>query len=91
MSVSATIQLVLAVMGVIIIPVLALMIRLIIKWSKMESTLATLTQDIGDLVRSKDATHGVMLETMREDRKATDRRLRWLEENIWNRQGRNAA
>lgn len=91
MSVAGTVQLVLAVMSVIIIPLVALMIRLIIRWSKMESALSSLTKDVSDLVRNKEATHTAMLDTMREDRKATDRRLRWLEENVWNNQGRRAA
>lgn len=91
MTVAGTVQLVLAVMGVIILPMAALMIRLVIRWSKMESSLATLTMDVSELVRQKEATHNAMLDTMREDRKATDRRLRYLEERVWNIPRRDAA
>lgn len=42
------------------------------------------------LVENKDRIHAEMLGQMREDRQATDRRLRWLEEYLWRRGGEDA-
>jgi hypothetical protein len=51
--------------------------------------LKNIVEDIRALVADKDRTHTEILEQMREDRKATDRRLRWLELNVWSRRRRN--
>ena len=84
------IGLVLSVMSVILIPLFAVIIRMTIRWTTVETSLAALTSDMRELVQNKEQVHASMLESMREDRKATDRRLRWLEENVWNQQGRAA-
>lgn len=73
------------------IPAIGLMFRLVIKWTKTEARLEELSKDMRELVDSKDRIHSEMLGQMREDRAATDRRLRWLEENIWKGRGRNAV
>lgn len=75
----------LSVMSVIIIPLFILMIRGIIKWTRVEDKLDQLVSDMRNIVIDKEKTHEAMLRQMGEDRMATDRRLRWLEENVWNR------
>lgn len=92
MSVVDVVGIVLGVMSVLVIPLLIFIVKLSMRWTKVESNLITLTTSLQALVRDKDATHEVMLSTMRDDRNATDRRLRWLEEHLWNRRNeRNAA
>ena len=48
------------------------MIRLAFRWSAMESDLRHLTNEVSNLVVQ-----------IREDRRATNDRLRWLEERWW--------
>jgi hypothetical protein len=52
----------------------------------MRNQLAMVIRDLDKLVADKDATHKEILAQMREDRRATDTRLRWLETNLWARQ-----
>lgn len=82
--------LILTSMAVIFIPLLVLMVRIVVKWTKVEANLEDLTGDMKALVIDKEKTHTEMLRQMADDRRATDRRLRWLEENIWNRGTKNA-
>lgn len=72
-----------SILGIIVIPLLILLFRIAIKWKGLEDRLNNVVQDLGDIVKDKDKIHSEMLAQMREDRKATDRRLRWLEENLW--------
>lgn len=76
--------LILTALGVVFIPLLLLMVRVIIKWTKVEARLEELTTDMKSIVTDKDKTHTEMLTQMTNDRRATDKRLRWLEENVWN-------
>lgn len=77
--------LILTALGVIFIPLLLLLVRIIIKWTKVEIRLDELTSDMSKLVLDKDRTHTEIVNQMIDDRRATDKRLRWLEENVWNR------
>lgn len=70
-------------MGIIVIPTLILVVRAAIRWKGVEDRMNSVANDLGDIVRDKDRIHAEMIAQMREDRKATDRRLRWLEENLW--------
>lgn len=69
--------------SVILIPVLILLFRISTKWTKTEDKLDAIAKDMDDLVRDKDKVHMELASQMREDRTVTDRRLRWLEENLW--------
>ncbi len=75
--------LILTSMAVIFIPLLALMVRIVSKWTKVETKLDVLVEDMKGIVADKDKTHSEMLKQMSDDRRATDRRLRWLEETLW--------
>lgn len=77
------ISVILTILAVIIVPTLALVLRLTIRWTRTEGTLTGLAEDMRTLVQDKDKVHAEMYRTMREDRAATDRRLRWLEEHLW--------
>jgi hypothetical protein len=70
---------------------MVLVLRVVIKWTKTEAKLEALAQDMRELVEAKDKIHREMYTTMREDRAATDKRLRWLEENLWGKRGRHAV
>lgn len=73
----------LSIISVMLLPAIALMINISVKWTKAQDRIENLTEDMRELVDNKDKIHAEMLQQMREDRVATDRRLRWLEENLW--------
>lgn len=75
--------LILSALAVVFIPLLIALIRGIVKWTRVEDKLDELVKDMAQLIKDKDATHEAMLKQMTDDRRATDRRLRWLEENLW--------
>lgn len=62
---------------------LGTLVRVVAKWTRTEDKISNLAEDMQDLVKDKDRVHSEMLAQMREDRSATDRRLRWLEEHLW--------
>lgn len=76
---------ILSAMAIIFIPIAVLLFRGIVKWTRTEDKLDHLITDVEKLIQDKDNTHQAMLRQMADDRKATDSRLRWLEENIWKR------
>ena len=53
---------------------LGLLIRAVVRWTKVEDRLADLTADQQEI-----------LNQMREDRKATNERLTYLERSVWPR------
>lgn len=75
----------------VFLPMIALLYRGIVKWTRTEDKLDELIKDVNKLIIDKDKTHAEMLAQMTNDRAATDRRLRWLEENIWKRGSRPNA
>lgn len=81
--------LILSAIGIIFIPLLVVLIRGIVKWTRVEDKLDELVKDMGQLIRDKDETHNAIIKQMGDDRRATDKRLRWLEENVW--KGRHNA
>jgi hypothetical protein len=80
----------LTVFSVLLIPALAILLRGAIKWTRTEDKLSTLVDDVRELITDKDKVHAEMLKQMADDRMATDRRLRFLEE-FWMEQGRAAV
>ena len=73
----------LSIFSVLLLPAIGLLISLVARWIRVEARMSEFTDDLRELVVSKDKMQGEMLQQMREDRAATDRRLRWLEENLW--------
>lgn len=73
----------LAVIAVLITPALAILFRAAIRWKGIEDKLDEAVRDLKSIVDDKNKVHTEIVAQMREDRSATDRRLRWLEENIW--------
>lgn len=83
---TAWVQVLLTVIGVLLIPVIVVLVRGAIKWTRVEDKLDRAVGDLHALVADKDRVHAEMISQMREDRAATNTRLRWLEEHLW-RQG----
>jgi hypothetical protein len=83
--------LILTALGVVFIPMFIALIRVIRKWTIVEMRLEALAGDMHELVESKDKVHTEMFKQLSEDRAATDKRLRWLEENLWKRGSRPNA
>lgn len=69
----------LGVLSVILIPLLIALIRGAVKWTRVESKLEVIANRLGELVADQDRMHTALVEQMRDDRRATDERLRWLE------------
>lgn len=64
----------LSVLALLVLPALALTVRQAVRWARTEDKLTGLVEDVKQLA-----------EDSREGRIAVDRRLRWLEENLWQR------
>jgi len=70
----------LAVLG---LPAVAMLMRGTIKWTRLEAKLDGVISDVKEIKDNKEQAHLLMLGEMKDDRAATDRRLRWLEEGRW--------
>lgn len=79
----------LAVFSVLLIPALVILLRAAVKWTRTEDKLGALVEDVKQLVDDKAKIHAEILEQMRVDRDATDRRLRYIEE-FWMDAGRRS-
>lgn len=73
-------------LGIVLIPLTALLWRVAVSVTREHDKMTEIEEDIQKLVDDKDRTHAAIIEQMREDRTATNQRLRWLEENVWNTQ-----
>lgn len=49
----------------------------------MVQQLSTIARDLDRIAADKDRVHAELVAQMREDRRATDSRLRWLETHLW--------
>lgn len=74
-----------AIVTVLLIPLVVLLIRGAVKWTRVEGKLDGAIVKLGEIVQSKDRDHAELAAQMREDRKATDERLRRLEDHVWPR------
>lgn len=57
----------------------------------ISTQLATVVRDLDRIAADKDRVHAAILNQMRDDRQATDRRLRWLETHLWSARHRGPA
>lgn len=83
------VTLILGIITSLLIPLIVLLVRGAIKWTRVESKIDHAISELGSIVADKDRVHQEIYTQMREDRAATDRRLRWLEEHLW--RGTNRA
>ena len=73
--------------AILLIPAIVLLVRIVRKWTRTEDRLDAVATAVEKLVEDKDKIHQEMFAQMREDRNATNTRLRWLEENVWKSRG----
>jgi hypothetical protein len=78
--------LILSFVSVIGLPSLAFSFRFMTKWTRVESRMEEIVRSMARLVEDKDKVHTAMQQEIRDDRAATDRRLRWLEEHLWGKE-----
>jgi len=87
-------SLIVAIVASIVLPIVFTMLRLAVKWTKVELAITTMSDRMENLIKDKERAHLELATTIREDRKtiteqltldraANDRRLRWLEERLW--------
>lgn len=84
MKTSEILSIVLTCVSALLVPAIVLMIRGAIKWTRVESKLDHAIDELKSISYDKDRVHMEIYTQMREDRAATDKRLRWVEEHIWN-------
>lgn len=63
---------------------LGVLINIVRKFTKVEDRQDELIRNVDRLVKDKDQTHNAMLEQMRFDREATNKRFRFIEERFMN-------
>lgn len=78
----------LGVISSLLIPLMVILIRGAIKWARVESKLDHAIEELRSISADKDRVHTEIYSQMREDREVTNKRLRWLEEHLWNREAR---
>jgi len=76
-----------SILGIILIPFLALLFRLTIKSTQLVDRVANIDQGLKEAVQNQTKQNAELNAQMRDDRLATNQRLRWLEENLWRRDG----
>ena len=75
-----------AVLGAVVtlgIPTLAFTLRATISLTRSQDRIAAIARELEQRDKLNDETHREIVEQMREDRKATNERLTWLERNLW--------
>ena len=75
-----------AVLGAVVtlgIPTLAFTLRGMISLTRSQERIASIARELEQRDKLNDETHREIVEQMREDRKATNERLTWLERNLW--------
>ena len=80
--------LILTAIAALLIPLVRLLWNAAIRQQSITDIQEQLLKSVENLIRDKDQVHKDIINQMADDRKATDRRLRWLEENVWNTQRR---
>lgn len=82
--------LVLGILTTFLVPLVVFLIRGAVRWTRVEEKLDSAVAELKQIVHDKDKVHTVIFEQMKEDRAATDKRLRWLEEYLWRRPSRSS-
>lgn len=62
---------------------LGLLIRIVTWRTRTDDRMTGVANDLTKLVEDKDKVHRELVDQMREDRRATNERLTWLERNAW--------
>lgn len=83
MKSTGVLSLILGVVSALLIPLIVVLIRGAIKWTRVESKLDHAIEELKRISADKDKIHTEIYSQMTQDREATNRRLRWLEEHLW--------
>ncbi len=70
-------------LGIILIPLLFALIKVVQRATRLEVKQDQLVKSLASLVQDQEKIHASIFQQQREDRKATNTRLRWLEQNVW--------
>lgn len=70
---------------VVMMASLGLIVRITRKWTSVENKLDHMTENLATIVRNNDKVHEEIVAQMREDRRASNERLVWLERNVYPR------
>lgn len=81
MKTSDYLTLALGVLTLVLIPLVALLIRIVIRQARVEEKVTMVVNDFRETTKE-------IYQTIREDRQSTNRRLTWLEQNLWRRKDR---
>lgn len=82
---------VLGFLSVVLLPILVMLVRFTVKFTRAEAKLNNVADKMVEHITGEATLHAEIAVQMREDRKATDERLRWLERNLWQRQGNRSV
>lgn len=87
MSVNAYqyLEIILTILAVLILPGIGLMIRSAVRSARLESDVRNVIEDVKQVIMAETEAHKEIYAQMREDRKASNQRLSWLEQNLWKR------
>jgi hypothetical protein len=85
--VTAWIPISISILSVILIPLIIMLWRIASGITHTRDQINGIEKDLKDLVEDKEKSHNEIYIQMREDRNATNLRLRWLEENLWKQIG----
>lgn len=78
-------EIILTILAVLILPGIGLMIRSAVRSARLESDVRNVIDDVKQVIMTETEAHKEIYEQMREDRKASNQRLMWLEQNLWKR------
>lgn len=77
--------------GILMLPMLGLLVKVVGKWTKVEERLARVVDELSKLNIDRKETHAAILATQAEDRRATNERLQKIEEHFWRASRKDAA
>jgi signal transduction histidine kinase len=80
------ISLIITITVVLLLPALALILRLTVRWTKAEVKLSEIAKDMHEMVEDKEKVHRELYNMIKDNRDHIDGRMRWVEENIWKNQ-----
>lgn len=84
-------MLILAITTGLLIPLIVFLVRGAVKWTRVEAKMDHAITELKKIVEDKDKVHEKIYQQIQEDRKATNDRLRWLEEHLWNHDSSSAS
>jgi outer membrane murein-binding lipoprotein Lpp len=59
------------------------LVRMTVKWTRVEDQMKEMVGKVADLVEDKDKIHHAIYDAIKEDRRANNERLTYLERSVW--------